>query len=111
MTGEVTLRGRILPIGGLKEKVLAAKRAHLQTILLPKRNQKDLDDIPKHLLRGLRFIFVENMSEVLKVALRGKDRQKLNPSMMHAHTSSGRRKKIASPVTQPPLRQTINKSR
>jgi ATP-dependent Lon protease len=110
MTGEVTLRGRILAIGGLKEKVLAAKRAHIQTILLPKRNQKDLDDIPKHLLRGLRFIFVENMSEVLKTALRGKDRPKLNSSLIHAHSSSGRRKKIASPVTRPPLRQTISKT-
>jgi ATP-dependent Lon protease len=110
MTGEVTLRGRILAIGGLKEKVLAAKRAHIQTILLPKRNEKDLDDIPKHLLRGLRFIFVENMAEVLKAALRGKDRHKLNPSMMQAHTSSGRRKKIASPVTRSPLRQTISKT-
>jgi ATP-dependent Lon protease len=110
MTGEVTLRGRILAIGGLKEKVLAAKRAHIQTILLPKRNEKDLDDIPKHLLRGLRFIFVENMAEVLKAALRGKDRHKLNPSMMQAHTSSGRRKKIASTVTRSPLRQTISKT-
>jgi ATP-dependent Lon protease len=110
MTGEVTLRGRILAIGGLKEKVLAAKRAHIQTIILPKKNQKDLDDIPKHLLRGLRFIFVENMLEVLKYALRDKDRHKLNSSMIHAHPSSGRRKKLASPVTRPPLRQTISKT-
>jgi ATP-dependent Lon protease len=110
MTGEVTLRGRILAIGGLKEKVLAAKRAHIQTILLPKRNQKDLDDIPKHLLRGLRFIFVENMSEVLKIALRGKHPHKLTPSMMHPRTSANRRKKVASPVSRAPLRQTINKT-
>jgi len=111
MTGEVTLRGRILAIGGLKEKVLAAKRAHIQTILLPKRNQKDLDDIPKHLLRGLQFIYVENMSEVLKVALRVKNRHKVNSSMTHGHSSSGHRKKIASPDTRTPLRQTITKTR
>ena len=110
MTGEVTLRGRILAIGGLKEKVLAAKRAHIQTIILPKKNQKDLDDIPKHLLRGLRFIFVENMLEVLKFALRDKDRHKLNSSMIHTHSSSGRRKKLASPVTRPPLQQPIRKT-
>jgi ATP-dependent Lon protease len=110
MTGEVTLRGRILAIGGLKEKVLAAKRAHIQTILLPKRNQKDLDDIPKHLLRGIQFIFVENMSEVLKVALQDKDRHTLNSSIMHVHASSGRRKKMASSVTRPPVRQSITKT-
>jgi len=110
MTGEVTLRGRILAIGGLKEKVLAAKRAHIQTIILPKRNQKDLDDIPKHLLRGLQCIFVENMSEVFRVALRVKSPDKFNPSMMHPHASSNRRKKIASTVTRPPLRQTISKT-
>ena len=110
MTGEVTLRGRILAIGGLKEKVLAAKRAHIQIILLPKRNQKDLDDIPTHLLRGLQFIFVENMAEVLRAALRVKNPDKINPSMMHPHASSNRRKKIASTVTRPPLRQTISKT-
>lgn len=100
MTGEVTLRGRILAIGGLKEKVLAAKRAHIKTIVIPKRNQKDLDDIPKHLLRGLEFIYVENMSEVLKVALRRKNRHDVNSSMTHGHSSSGRRKKLhpRSPV-------------
>ncbi len=111
MTGEVTLRGRILAIGGLKEKVLAAKRAHIKTIVMPKRNQKDLDDIPKHLLRGLQFIYVENMSEVLKVALRIKNRHTVNSSMTHGHSSSGRRKKVASPVTRRPLRQTITKTR
>jgi ATP-dependent Lon protease len=111
MTGEVTLRGRILAIGGLKEKVLAAKRAHIKTIVMPKRNQKDLDDIPKHLLRGLEFIYVENMSEVLKVALRTKNRHDLNPSTTHGHSSSGRRKKVASPVNRRPLRQSITKTR
>jgi ATP-dependent Lon protease len=69
MTGEVTLRGRVLPIGGLKEKILAAKRAKMTTIILPKRNEKDLQEIPKHLQRGVHFAFAENMDDVLRVAL------------------------------------------
>ncbi len=104
MTGEVTLRGRILPIGGLKEKVLAAKRAHLQTIIIPKRNQKDLDDIPKHLVRGLEFIAVDSMSEVLKTALRIKSRPKLKSATIPSQSTSGRRKKVASDTTRTPVR-------
>ncbi len=104
MTGEVTLRGRILPIGGLKEKVLAAKRAHLQTIIIPKRNQKDLDDIPKHLVRGLEFIAVDSMSEVLKAALRIKSRPKLKSATIPSQSTSGRRKKVASATTRTPVR-------
>lgn len=69
MTGEVTLRGRVLEIGGVKEKVLAAHRAGLSTIILPKSNAKDLEDIPKNVRRDLQFIFAEHMDEVLKVAL------------------------------------------
>ena len=69
MTGEVTLRGRILEIGGVKEKVIAAHRAGLKTILLPEENRKDLEDIPKQVLRELRFVFVSHMDDVLKVAL------------------------------------------
>lgn len=70
MTGEVTLRGRVLPIGGLKEKILAAKRAKLSTVILPTRNEKDLEEIPKHLLRGIKFVFAETMDDVIKAALR-----------------------------------------
>ena len=69
MTGEVTLRGRVLEIGGLKEKALAAHRAGLTTIILPKQNAKDLDDIPKNVRKDLQFILAEHMDEVLKVAL------------------------------------------
>jgi ATP-dependent Lon protease len=69
MTGEITLRGRVLPIGGLKEKVLAAHRAGLKTVLLPKQNQKDLVEIPKRVRRDLTFVFVDRMDEVLPVAL------------------------------------------
>ena len=70
MTGEITLRGRVLPIGGLKEKILAAKRARLTSVILPKRNKKDLDEIPKHILKGIQLIFADTMDDVMKVALR-----------------------------------------
>jgi ATP-dependent Lon protease len=69
MTGEITLRGHVLPIGGLREKVLAAYRAGLKTLLLPKRNKKDLVDVPRKVQRGLNFVFVERMDQVLPVAL------------------------------------------
>ena len=69
MTGEITLRGRILPIGGLKEKSLAAFRAGIKTIIIPERNEKDLDEIPKPLRRKLNWLVAKNMSDVLSVAL------------------------------------------
>ena len=68
MTGEITLRGRVLAIGGLKEKILAAKRAKLTTVILPKRNKKDLEEIPKHLLKGIELVFVETMDDVIQAA-------------------------------------------
>ena len=69
MTGEITLRGKVLPIGGVKEKVLAAHRAGVKTIILPKDNEKDLADIPKTVLDVLELHLVESMDEVLKIAL------------------------------------------
>jgi ATP-dependent Lon protease len=69
MTGEVTLRGRALEIGGVKEKVIAAHRAGIKTVILPKNNKKDLEDIPKNVLDDLKFVFVEQVDQVLKVAL------------------------------------------
>ncbi len=69
MTGEVTLRGRVLEIGGVKEKVLAAHRAGLTTVIMPKDNAKDLEDVPKNVKRDMQFIFASHMDEVLKVAL------------------------------------------
>jgi ATP-dependent Lon protease len=77
MTGEVTLRGRVLPIGGLKEKTLAAKRAGIKTMILPKQNEKDLDDIPKNLKKDMKFIFVETMDEVISSALRKKPHRRI----------------------------------
>ncbi len=70
-TGEITLRGRVLPIGGLRDKVLAAHRAGLKTLIIPKKNKKDLVEIPKRVQRGLNLVFVDNMEEVLPIALMG----------------------------------------
>ena len=69
MTGEVTLRGRVLPIGGLKEKLLAALRGGIKTVLIPDENEKDLAEIPKNVIEGLKIIPVKTVDEVLKVAL------------------------------------------
>lgn len=69
MTGEITLTGRILPIGGLKEKILAAKRAMIKTIIIPEKNRKDLKEIPKHLLSNLDIKFAAEISDALKIAL------------------------------------------
>lgn len=73
MTGEITLRGLVLPIGGLKEKTLAAKRAGIKQVIVPKRNEKDLPDIPQEVRDSLQFSFVENVDQVLEIALRHSD--------------------------------------
>jgi ATP-dependent Lon protease len=66
MTGEITLSGHVLPIGGLKEKVVAAKRAGMKTLIIPKQNEKDLSEVPAHLKNDLQFVFVDRMDQVLK---------------------------------------------
>jgi len=70
MTGEVTLRGRVLPVGGLKEKILAAKRMGIHRVIIPKRNKKDLEDIPRYIKKDMEFIPVETMDEVMRLALK-----------------------------------------
>lgn len=70
MTGEITLRGRVLPIGGLKEKVLAALRSGIKKVIIPEQNKKDLVEIPKDIRAQMEFIPVKNMDQVLKVAFR-----------------------------------------
>ncbi len=69
MTGEITLRGRVLPIGSLKEKLLAAHRAGIRTFIMPKKNAKNLEEVPKKVLRDLTIIQVKTMEEVLQAAL------------------------------------------
>jgi ATP-dependent Lon protease len=107
MTGEVTLRGRVLPVGGLKEKILAAKRAKLTRVILPKQNEKDLDEIPKHLLRGFRFLFVNSTMEVFQHALRAKAKPRLKPQALKNQTTPGRRKRIAAPRPRSPFRHRV----
>ena len=69
MTGEITLRGEVLPIGGLKEKLLAAHRGGIKTVLIPKDNERDLEEIPDNVIADLKVIPVQWIDEVLKVAL------------------------------------------
>ncbi len=88
MTGEITLRGRILPIGGLKEKAMAAHRAGIKTLLVPKKNEKDLVEIPKKIRDDLKIILVEHMDEVLTAALLPKAKRA---------TQAPRRKKVTAP--------------
>ena len=70
MTGEITLRGKVLPVGGIKEKAIAAKRAGIKTLILPAQNKKDLPDVPKYAREALEFEFVERMDEIIPIALR-----------------------------------------
>ena len=70
MTGEVTLRGRVLEIGGVKEKVIAGHRAGLKTIVLPKDNKKDIEDVPESVKKDVKFVFASRLSEVLEIALK-----------------------------------------
>jgi ATP-dependent Lon protease len=76
MTGEITLRGRALEIGGVKEKVLAAHRAGIKTIILPRRNEKDIVDVPEEVRGQLTFVFADSMDDVLAVALDGKEQSR-----------------------------------
>ncbi|HEX8889903.1 MAG TPA: endopeptidase La [Pyrinomonadaceae bacterium] len=72
MTGEITLRGNVLPIGGVKEKVLAARRARVSTIILPQQNRRDMDEVPKEPFKDIRFVFVDNVRQVFREALKEK---------------------------------------
>ena len=69
MTGEVTLRGRVLPIGGLKEKLLAAKNAGIRTVLVPKDNRADVEELSSEITKGIEILYMEHMDQVLKAAL------------------------------------------
>jgi ATP-dependent Lon protease len=96
MTGEITLRGRVLPIGGVKEKVLAAHRAGIKTVILPARNERDLDEIPPELRSAIEFVLVERVDEVFKTALREKP---VEPPVSRPQTVRS---------AEPPLREQID---
>ena len=81
MTGEVTLRGKVLPVGGIKEKVLAAQRAGITTVVLPKRNERDLEDVPQSIKEKLCFFLVDNVEQVLKLALTQENAEESNEWM------------------------------
>jgi ATP-dependent Lon protease len=81
MTGEITLRGQVLPVGGIKEKILAAHRNGMKTVILPKRNEFDLDDVPEEIRDKMQFVFVETVDDVLNAALE-KRRNKAKPEAM-----------------------------
>lgn len=91
MTGEVTLRGRVLPIGGLKEKTLAAKRMGINRVIIPERNRKDLEDIPKYIKKDMEFVFAETMDDVLKVALKKGNQGKIKKPSQSKRPSKKRK--------------------
>jgi ATP-dependent Lon protease len=79
MTGEITLSGMVLPIGGLKEKALAAQRAGINRLIIPRRNERDIDDIPEPLRRKMKFTLVDSVDEVLDAALQKRPRRSRPP--------------------------------
>ncbi|RYF12006.1 MAG: endopeptidase La [Deltaproteobacteria bacterium] len=101
MTGEITLRGRVLPIGGLKEKALAAHRAKMRLVIIPKENEKDLEEIPKSVARVLKFAPVEHVDEVLKLALELDDPDAFFERVRKQPPPVA----IASPPSMPPAEQ------
>ena len=96
MTGEITLRGRILPVGGVKEKILAAQRAGIRTVVLPKRNKKDLADVPESAKKALRFVFVETADEVFPVIFDDRKITEKRPKKSPAASRSRKRRAKSS---------------
>jgi len=115
MTGEITLRGRVLPVGGLKDKILAAHRMNIFTCIIPKENQRDLKEIPKRVMKAMTIVPVEHMDEVLRAALVLKEPEKFlaRPSEVvdwregHKAPKEGREKEPKEPAAKPaaPLTQ------
>ena len=97
MTGEITLRGRVLPIGGVREKVLAANRAGIKTVLLPAKNEKDLVDVPQQALEQTNIVFVDHMDQVLAQAFVGDLTFKRAPKQRNSEKKKGTSKKVDVP--------------
>jgi ATP-dependent Lon protease len=93
MTGEITLRGQVLPVGGIKEKVLAAHRAGLKTVILPNRNEKDLEDLPQEVRDSMKFILVEKVDQVFEAALAADGKTRHKPARKTTTKSKSSRKK------------------
>ncbi|MFV2063869.1 MAG: S16 family serine protease, partial [Chloroflexota bacterium] len=100
MTGEITLRGRVLPIGGLKFKILAAHLSGAKIVILPKKNEKDLQDVPDEIRKKMKLIVVDNMDQVLAAALRRRPRP-LKPTPTTVASRGGSRNKPAAPANAP----------
>ena len=101
MTGEITLRGRVLPIGGLKSKILAAHLSGARIVILPKKNEKDLRDVPDEVRKKMKLVLVENMDQVLNAALRRKPKP-IKPSPATAKESKGSQKTTTKTPVFPP---------
>jgi len=101
MTGEVTLRGRILPIGGLKEKSLAARRMGIDKVMIPRRNQKDLEDIPKYISKDMHFLPVDTMDDVLKIALNSKADKARRKEAKRPRPQTGKKARKKAPKKKP----------
>jgi ATP-dependent Lon protease len=91
MTGEITLRGLVLPVGGIKEKVLAARRAGIRAVILPQKNEKDLEEIPEPIKKEMKFHFVQTMDEIIPLALREKTSRASRPKKRSPRSVSGKR--------------------
>jgi ATP-dependent Lon protease len=100
MTGEITLRGRVLPIGGLKSKILAAHISGARVVILPKKNEKDLRDVPDEVRKKMKLVLVENMDQVLGAALRRKPKP-LKPSPTTAKAEEPERSPTPPPAKPP----------
>ena len=108
MTGEITLRGRVLPIGGVKQKVLAAQRAGLRTVILPKRNEFDLEDIPEEIRQSMKFVLAETVDDVLAAALEAG--KAAGPAGSNGRVPAGRKSAVAKKRTPSKKAKTNVKS-
>jgi len=110
MTGEITLRGQVLPIGGVKEKILAAHRNGLRTIILPKRNKQDIDDVPDEIKKSMKFIFAETVDDVLDSALET-NHKRSSPAEKRSTPRSGSADQSARSKQTPKKKNTSRKTK